>query len=259
MSTNQNGVAFVAEGIVQKVQGSSVGSRTTDTCRDPKRAPCCTLTALVARTAASSANAKVTHRLDPSEREHIGTGTHGARLMQSSSLRSQREPSLSAHQSSSDTLYAQKCQHALLPVVTSMLRHRTRAILRTSGRTSSTPPTYSGPSPSHHGPTPNLHADHIAHRSSGPTLRPASLHGHAPDQDYTLRYNSDVLRARTGPLRYAERLRRTPDVLRTSMRISTSMLDSLVIPGVLRTTPELIRTTAWILTFMLDSWASPGS
>jgi hypothetical protein len=115
MSTDQNRVAFVAEGI-QKVQGSSVGSRTTDTCKDPKRAPCCALTALAARTAASSANAKVTRRLDPSEREHVGTGAHGARLMQSSSLRSQREPSRSAHPSSSDALYAQKRQHALLPV-----------------------------------------------------------------------------------------------------------------------------------------------
>jgi hypothetical protein len=128
--------------------------------------------------------------------------------------------------------------------VTSVLRHRTRVILRTSGQTSSTPPTYSGPSPSQHGPTPNHNADHTAHRSSRPFLRPASLHGHAPDQDYALRYNFHVLRARTGLLRYTEPLRRTPDLLRTSTGISTSTSDLLTIPGVLRTTSELIRTTA---------------
>jgi hypothetical protein len=89
--------------------------------------------------------------------------------------------------------YIQDGWTAQQAIDTSVLRHRTRAILRTSGRTSSTPPTYSGPSPSHHGPTPNLHADHTAHRSSKPTLRPASLHGHDPDQDYALRRNSDAL------------------------------------------------------------------
>jgi hypothetical protein len=138
------------------------------------------------------------------------------------------------------------------PSVTSVLRHQTRVILRTSRRTSSTSPTYSGPSPSHHGPTPNLNADHTAHRSSGPSLQPASLHRHTPDQDYALRCNSDALQASIGLLRYAEPLRRTPDLLRTSIRISTSTSDFLTIPGVLRTTSELIRTPARLLALTLD-------
>jgi hypothetical protein len=67
----------------------------------------------------------------------------------------------------------------------------------------------------------------------------------SPDQDYALRCNSDVLQARTGPLPYTKPLRPTPDLLRTSMRISTSTSDFLIIPGVLRTTSALIRTNTW--------------
>jgi hypothetical protein len=115
--------------------------------------------------------------------------------------------------------------HVPFIAVTSVLQHRTRAILRTSGWTSSTALTYSGPSPSHLGPTPNLNVDHTAHRSSGPSLQPACLHRRSPDQDYALRCNSNVLRATTGLLCYMGQLRRTPDVLRTSMRISTFTSD----------------------------------
>jgi hypothetical protein len=143
--------------------------------------------------------------------------------------------------------------------VTAVLRHRTRVIFRTSGWTSSTPPTYSRPSPSHHSLTPNLNADHTAHRSSGPTLRPASLHGHDPDQDHTPRYNSNVLRdvRTTTPYGSAPTYSGPSPDFHIHHGIYVGLLDSLTgwstIPGVL-------RTTAWTLTHvrLLDGLLALG-
>jgi hypothetical protein len=150
--------------------------------------------------------------------------------------------------------------------VTSMLRHWSQVKLRTSGRTSSTPPTYSGPSPSQHSPTPNINADHTAHWNSGPSLRPASLHEHDPDQDHVPRYNSDVLQdvRTTTPYGTAPTYSGPSPDFYVHYGIHVGLLDSLtgcsMIPGVLRTTPELIRTTEWILTHvgLLDGLLALG-
>jgi hypothetical protein len=171
-------------------------------------------------------------------------------------------PTGSAFSDLPDDVTAPDAPAAGAVVVTSVLQHRTRAILRTSRRTSSTPPTYSRPSPSHHGPTPNLNADHPAHRSSGPILPPASLHGHHPDQDHAPRYYSDVPRDvwTTTPYGSAPAYSGPSPDFYIHHGIHVGLPDSLtgwpIIPGVLRITPELIRTPTGALTLMSDSRAT---